>query len=104
MAATTAPWEEQRLPISFQNSSSKLFQYRETDPAVPDKTQPHTTMSDQPTAVSQTKQFRKDLDAVLQNLKLSSIPNGPHPCRASKADRGKREYCRPCEDRLQEEL
>ena len=36
------------------------------------------------TPVSETKQFRKDLDAVLQDLKLSSIATGPTPCRASR--------------------
>jgi hypothetical protein len=35
-------------------------------------------------AVAETKQFRKDLDSVLQRLKLASIPGGPHPCRASR--------------------
>ncbi len=34
-------------------------------------------------AVAETKQFRKDLDGVLQRLKLASIHGGPHPCRAS---------------------
>jgi hypothetical protein len=36
------------------------------------------------TAVGETKQFRKDLDEVLQRIKLSSIPGGPTPCRASR--------------------
>jgi len=36
------------------------------------------------TAVGETKQFRKDLDEVLQRLKLSSIPTGPAPCRGSR--------------------
>lgn len=36
------------------------------------------------TATAETKQYRKDLDAVLQRLKLSSIPTGPSPCRASR--------------------
>lgn len=35
-------------------------------------------------AVADTKQFRKDLDGVLQRLKLASIHGGPHPCRASR--------------------
>lgn len=42
------------------------------------------TSTDTPDAVSQTKQFRKDLDGILQHLKLSSIHGGPHPCRASR--------------------
>jgi len=42
------------------------------------------TSTDTHDAVSQTKQFRKDLDGILQRLKLSSIPGGPHPCRASR--------------------
>jgi hypothetical protein len=33
--------------------------------------------------VAQTKQFRKDLDEVLQRLKRDSISGGPHPCRSS---------------------
>ena len=36
------------------------------------------------TPVAETKQYRKDLDDVLQRLKLSSIPTGPTPCRASR--------------------
>lgn len=43
-----------------------------------------TTEGQAPTPTSETKQFRKDLDAVLQNLKLSSIATGPTPCRASR--------------------
>jgi hypothetical protein len=34
--------------------------------------------------IAETKQFRKDLDEVLQRLKLASIHGGPHPCRASR--------------------
>jgi hypothetical protein len=36
------------------------------------------------TAISETKQYRKDLDKVLQCLKLSSIATGPAPCRSSR--------------------
>lgn len=44
----------------------------------------NTPESDAPDAISDTKQFRKDLDGVLQRLKLSSIHGGPYPCRASR--------------------
>jgi len=37
-----------------------------------------------PTAVSETKSFRQQLDGVLQQLKLASIHGGPHPCRSSR--------------------
>lgn len=37
-----------------------------------------------PTPTSETKQFRKDLDVVLQSLKLSNIATGPAPCRFSR--------------------
>jgi hypothetical protein len=37
------------------------------------------------TAVSQTKQFRKDLDGILQELKFDSAPQAPHDfARASR--------------------
>jgi hypothetical protein len=36
-------------------------------------------------AVGETKQYRKDLDEVLQKLKISSNPKNPHPhARASR--------------------
>lgn len=37
-----------------------------------------------PTAISETKRFRQDLDRVLQQLKLSSLPNEQSPCRSSR--------------------
>lgn len=39
------------------------------------------------TAISDTKQFRKDLDAVLQNLKLASASNNPASNARSSRER-----------------
>ena len=39
------------------------------------------------TAVSQTKQFRKDLDGILQELKDDSHPTAPHDYARSSRER-----------------
>lgn len=39
------------------------------------------------TAISQTKQFRKDLDGILQELKFDSNPIAPHDYARSSRER-----------------
>ena len=44
-------------------------------------------MNDNPTPTSETKQFRKDLDEVLQRLKNSSNLTNPHQCARHSRER-----------------